>query len=286
MMNSEIKNTRTSLMATIAYTICALVLLAVPLVAASTPDAAAAKQRADLTRHSIMRAVLWMRISGEYEALCRQSYKSALQSLRRQLEAHTGAKPPAAILDLDETVLDNSGYQAYLVLNGLSHSQERWHVWQRANIEKVGLVPGAKDFVKEAENLGVHVTFITNRSVALREPTAEALVRLGVAERAALADGRSLKLILREGGRSKENRRRAVAEKYDVLVLVGDNLNDFADDFYARAPVSSEFVRTAVARHSHEWGTRWFVLPNPIYGYWLRFIDWEETQQYFEHTNR
>ncbi len=273
-------------MAAIAYTIGTLVVLVIPAFAASTPDAVAAKPRVELTRDSIMRALLWMRISGEYEALCRQTYKSALQALRRQLEAHTGAKPPAAILDLDETVLDNSGYQAYLALNGLSHSQERWHAWQRANIEKVGLVPGAKDFVKEAENLGVHVTFITNRSVVLREPTAEALVRLGVAERAVLADDRSLKLILREGGRSKEKRRRAVAEKYDVLVLIGDNLNDFADDFYARAPVSPESVRTAVARHSHEWGTRWFVLPNPIYGYWLRFIDWEKTQQYFERTRR
>ncbi len=235
---------------------------------------------------SILRAVLWMRLSGEYEALCRQVYHSALQAVRERLRTRSGTKPPAVILDLDETVLDNAGYQAYLTVGGLSHSQERWQRWQRENVDKVGLVPGAKNFIEGIEKAGVRAVFITNRSAALREQTVEVLLRLGVATRSELSDPRAGKLFMREDTRDKENRRRAVTAQYDVLALIGDNLNDFSDDFYARSTGAPNEVKAKVEEHAQQWGTRWFVLPNPIYGYWLRSIDWDRVDQYFGPTSR
>lgn len=229
---------------------------------------------------SVLRAVLWMRLSGEYEALCRQVYRSALQAVQERLRVRSGGKPPAVILDLDETVLDNSGYQAYLTLGGFAHSSRRWHAWQRENVDKVGLVPGAENFIQEIERAGVRAVFLTNRSAALRAQTIEALVRLGVASRTELEG--SFKLLMREGTRDKEGRRRAVAAKYDVLALIGDNLNDFSDDFYARSTGASHEVKAKVEEHAQQFGAQWFVLPNPIYGYWLRAIDWDRAERYFQ----
>lgn len=232
---------------------------------------------------SMLRAVLWMRLSAEYEALCRQVYASALERVRARLAAGVQGKPPAVILDLDETVLDNAGYQAHLTLGGVSHSQDRWQAWQRANMDKVGLVPGARDFIKEVERAGVHVVFVTNRSAALRDQTAEALARLGVTTPAALDDPKVPKLLMRTLLPSKESRRQQVRERYTIIANVGDNLNDFDDDFGPH--LSNEKRRAAIGRHADKWGTEWFVLPNPIYGYWLRSIEWDRVEQYFGPTS-
>lgn len=232
---------------------------------------------------SILRAVLWMRLSAEYEALCRQVYANALERVRNRLAAGKAGKPPAVILDLDETVLDNAGYQAHLTLGRSSHSQDRWQQWQKANVDKVGLVPGAKEFIKEVEKAGVHVVFITNRSTTIRDATIEVLVRQGVATRADLAQPSTLKLLMRSDNPSKESRRQQIYARYTVLANVGDNLNDFADDFGPRVPGAER--RASVTRYTDKWGADWFVLPNPIYGYWLRSIDWDHVEQYFGATN-
>ncbi len=245
---------------------------------------AAAKQPDIPLQDSILRAVLWMRLSAEYEALCRQVYAHALERVRTRLAAGVRGKPPAVILDLDETVLDNGGYQAYLAFSRLSHSQEYWHAWQRANVDKVGLVPGAKEFIKEVEGAGVHVVFITNRAATLRDQTMEALVGLGLTTRAELDDPKTLKLLMRTETSSKESRRRQVHERYTIVANVGDNLNDFDDDFGPH--LSNEKRRAGIARHADKWGIEWFVLPNPIYGYWLRSIDWDQPEKYFERPNR
>lgn len=248
--------------------------------AAEKPTSSPATERP--LSDSILRAVLWMRLSAEYEALCRQVYASALERVRARLAASVPGKPPAVILDLDETVLDNGGYQAYLALGGLSHSQERWQAWQQANVGKVGLVPGARDFIKEVEKARVHVIFVTNRAFVLRDQTAAALVRLGVTTHAALDDQKTPKLLMRTETSSKESRRQQVRDRYTIIANVGDNLNDFDDDFGPQ--LSNEKRRAGIARHADKWGTEWFVLPNPIYGYWLRSIQWDRVEQHFGPT--
>jgi acid phosphatase len=49
-------------------------------------------------------------------------------------------------------------------------------------------------------------------------------------------------------------------------MLFGDDLNDFA---FANGKSRDE--RDAiVAAHANDWGRKWFILPNPVYGSWER----------------
>ncbi|MFQ5937911.1 MAG: 5'-nucleotidase, lipoprotein e(P4) family [Acidiferrobacterales bacterium] len=252
--------------------------------ASSAQESATAPQQAPsaLDRNSILRAVLWMRTSGEYEALCQQIFNAALAQIRQDLKTRQQGKPPAIIMDLDETVLDNGAYTVYLLTAGSRHSSDQWRSWNRNNIHKISLVPGAKEFIKAVEKENVHVAFISNRSESIRDITTDILVNHDLGRKQELLDRGTLRLLLREKTGSKEVRRREVRAKYDVIALLGDNLGDFSDDFRSPAVKSIDERRSAVKKHMDQWGARWFVLPNPIYGYWTRFIDWNQAHTHFE----
>ena len=240
-------------------------------------------------RDSALRAVLWMRTSGEYEALCRQTFNAALAHVRAMLatrRSHANANPPAVIMDLDQTVLDNLAYSAHLIQSGLKHSGKRWQRWNRDNINRIGLVPGARDFIRAVAQENVHIAFVSNRSESIRDTTVEILLSLGLGKKQALMDQGTLKLLLREDTGSKEKRRREVMARYDVIALLGDNLGDFSDDFQSPTVNSIEERREKVREYNDNWGTKWFVLPNPIYGYWTRIIDWDRPETYLNDPNR
>src|SRR5207249_10701388 len=122
--------------------------------------------------------------------------------------------------DLDETVLDNSGFQSYLDRAALDYSDKEWDRWEGDYPEEVGLVPGAKPFIDKAEALGVTVIYITNRTN--RVSTARALEhnKLNTADL-------EQRLFVKTGDSSnKTSRREQVAAKYRVLQFFGDNLRD------------------------------------------------------------
>ncbi len=130
-------------------------------------------------------ANLWMQISAEYRACCYQAYNIARRRLIEKLRdepPHGWAKPPAVVLDLDETVLDNSEFQTQLIRNGLGFDSKTWENWEKTGFNQVRLVPGAKHFIQTAKKLGVKVVYITNRSqkLASRDGTLNALELLGV----------------------------------------------------------------------------------------------------------
>ena len=286
MINTANKTTKARFAAAIACMTAALVFLTAPIFDPS-PATAAAESKVALDRNSIVRVLLWMRMSGEYAALCRQTFNVALERVRYEMKTRKGGSRPAAvIMDLDETVLDNSAYSFFLLRNGLRHHETHWNNWNRDNTDQVGLVPGAKQFIKAVENEGVRIVFVSNRSDTLRDTTVKILLGLELATPAELNDPGNVKLLLRKKKSSKQSRRDIVSAKYDVIALLGDNLNDFSDAFRSPTVGSIDERRAAVQRHADQWGMRWFVLPNPIYGYWTRYIDWDETEQYFEHSNR
>jgi acid phosphatase len=285
-MRTGVERTKITLMAAIAYAIGVLVVASGTVLAAGAPEPAAVESREALDRNSIVRALLWMRTSGEYDALCRQAFNVALERVRNDMKTRKGSRPAAVVMDLDETVLDNSGYSFFLLRNGLRHHETHWNAWNRENTGQVGIVPGVKEFIKAVENEGVQIVYVSNRSTALRDTTIKILLELDLATRAELNDPSSVKLLLRERTSSKQSRRDIVTASYDVIALLGDNLNDFSDAFRSPAVNSIDERRGAVKRHTDQWGTRWFVLPNPIYGYWTRYIDWGAVEQYFETPER
>lgn len=228
-------------------------------------------------------ATLWSQVSAEYRAAAIQAYRSARRQLARALEdsSWTAAteqdapyreKPPAVILDVDETVLDNSPYQARLIRLGETYGPETWAPWVRE--ARAPAVPGALSFARFAHRRGVRVFYVTNRDAELEAPTARNLERLGFP----MAD--TLDVLLTEGERpgwdgSKVARREHVADDHRILLLIGDNLGDFT-----REPQPGRWIREDAAVRpggrpargprvgDRRWGRRWIVIPNPVYGSW------------------
>ncbi len=228
-------------------------------------------------QHPGLLSTRWVQMSAEYTALALQAYELARRQLAQALAdstwtaypAQTDApdlarRPPAVIVDVDETVLDNSPYQAWLVATGRSFSPKSWARWvQAAQAEPV---PGAVAFVQEALRRGVQVFYVTNRTADLEAATRRNLQAVGFP----LPD--TLDVILTRGERpewtssDKEPRRAFLSRHYRILLLIGDQLGDFVSEPEA----STEARRVVVMRYRRWWGTRWIVLPNPQYGAWQR----------------
>lgn len=221
-------------------------------------------------------SVAWTRTSVEYAALAQQTYRNAAQALEAALaeprwsaalEQQPGFEelPPAVILDLDETVLDNSEHQAALAAQRIAFDNDKWQAW--VNQAKAGAVPGAIEFLKLAQMRGVALVYVTNRickATDENDPTVRNLRRLG----APWAPGR---LLCREGSSSdKSARRAAVAATHRVLLLIGDDFQDFVS--VPAAQNSIEGRREMLRPNQQFFGDRWFILPNPMYGSWERVL--------------
>jgi acid phosphatase len=223
---------------------------------------------------------LYLQTAAEYRACCRGIYKCAELRLETLLQ-HADPKParPAVVMDLDETVLDNSAFQTYLYQNGLEYTPELWADYEDKAPQDVTLIPGARQFIDRAEALGVTVIYISNRSELHQKATETALETNGID--ATKPAGR---LYLKPKGATndKSARREAVAAKYNVVMYFGDNLRDFSEAFKAAElpkDATPEDCLKAIRRRAAtaddavcHWGVDWFVLPNPVYGEWDRLL--------------
>jgi acid phosphatase len=222
--------------------------------------------------HENLNAVLWVRTSLEYRHSTVQAYRlagmlveRALQdrSITAALEQTAGYEglPPAIILDLDETVLDNSPAQVQFMLRGNGmFSEALWDEWVEQASAKA--IPGAVEFLQLAKARGVEIFYVTNRE---QKHEAKTIQNLGALE-IPFADPEH---VLSKGeapgwGSDKTSRRRYLASRYRILLLVGDDAADFlsgmrsglADREASSAPFESYL------------GTRWVMIPNPTYGSW------------------
>lgn len=247
----------------------------------------AATDALDLTSNPDARAdrlyaQIWVEISPEYRALCRQVFNSALLRLRAIAELSpevggrpvgAGGKPLAVVTDLDETILDNSGYQRQLVLAGKEFSVDSWNQWVRQ--EGAELAPGAGEFIQAVESLGVTVVYISNRPEDYRQSTVNLMRRLGI-NVDGLAAPDNPRLQLRRTTSDKEPRRRRAREHYDIVAYLGDNIGDFP------GVSGDDVLLEEVDRRTQMWGTRWFVMPNPLYGSWTRPLRTENPREMLE----
>jgi len=220
-------------------------------------------------------ASLYMQTAAEYRACCLQAYNLATFRLKEALAQQNKGKL-AVVMDLDETAVDNSGFQAMQLRSGLAYDQRLWDAWEEQGFDKVGLVPGAKEFILEARKLGVAVVYISNRNEKFREQTKKALTRLGIA-----AESDSL-LKLSTGTSDKTARRQEAERDYTVLLYVGDNLRDF-DEALRCSKIENETPqeleraikarKDAVDKQAAIWGQKWIILPNPAYGEWTKPLE-------------
>lgn len=218
-------------------------------------------------------ANLFMETAAEYRACCYQAYNLALFRLKEALAKQKTGKF-AVVMDLDETAVDNSGFQAMQLRSGLAYDQRLWDAWEEQGFDKVGLIPGAKEFILEARKLGVALVYISNRNEKFRKQTKRALIRLEIA---AEDDSDSL-LKLSTGPSDKTARRQEAEREYTVLLYIGDNLRDFDDALRCSKieektpPEELERAikarKEAVDKQKAIFGEKWIILPNPAYGEW------------------
>jgi 5'-nucleotidase (lipoprotein e(P4) family) len=221
-------------------------------------------------------ATLWVQTAAEYDAVTRSIYVAAMNDLSSLLSDSSqtaaleqdgaySALPPAVILDVDETVLDNSPYQARLLVGGEAYSSDTWAEWVDERISTP--VPGAVEFTNEASKRGIAVFYLTNRRKDQEQATRDNLAAWG------FPLPQDMDVVLTRGerpdwGDKKGTRRRVVAQTHRVLMLFGDDLNDFVD-----VEGLSVEARDAVAEsYGAYWGQRWRMLPNPTYGSWERAL--------------
>jgi 5'-nucleotidase (lipoprotein e(P4) family) len=170
------------------------------------------------------------------------------------------------VLDIDETVLDNSFFQARQVRDRAAYSEERWGQWVQET--RAGAIPGAREFTQYAASKGVTVFYISNRNANLEAPTRANLKALQFP----VSD--TIDTLLSRGERpewqasAKGPRRAFVASSYRILLLIGDDLGDFVVN--AAGTVEERHARTAP--NEDWWGRRWIMIPNPTYGSWERAV--------------
>ena len=223
-------------------------------------------------QHDLLDAVLWMQKSVEYKAATMGAY--ALAQLRldqaladpnwtalvpKEQPGNYQSLPPAVILDLDETALDNSGYQAWNAIKDTTFDPKTWTTY--VNSETSLPIPGSVDFVKYAASKGVKVFYITNRTAEEEPATRKVLEKYGYP----LDSTMDTVLTSREKPdwtSAKSTRRAYVAKDYRVLLNLGDNFGDFVDEYRG-----TEAERlTVMEQHKDRWGKQWIMLPNPTYG--------------------
>ena len=242
---------------------------------AAPATAAATPATDDATANDNLNAVLWMQRSQEYRAITEQTYRSAADHLDKALkeanwdalvpeERGNPAKglKPAVVLDVDETVLDNSPYQARLVRDGKEYDEVTWAQWVAE--KKAKAIPGVVDFAKAANAKGVTLLYISNRAVHLKDATLANLREQGlpVADDSVFLGLGTVVKDCEQNGSEKNCRRRLAGQQYRVLMQFGDQLGDFVE-----VTANTNEARDALQQQYHDWfGERWWMLPNPSYG--------------------
>lgn len=230
-------------------------------------------------------STLWYQRSAEAPHLAQQSYVAATgrlaQALRESGSAATEqpdggqGKPAAVVFDVDETVLDNSPYQAHLIASGTQEfDRAAWDRWVAER--KAKPIAGATAFVQALRAAKVRPVFITNRSCEKRsgsaDPCPQAADTLANLRDAGFGPvvPDDLLLVGQNGWTGdKTERRRTVAQRYRIVMLMGDQLTDFLG---VPSKAGSADRQALADAHSAKWGARWFLLPNPMYGGWLDSI--------------
>jgi 5'-nucleotidase (lipoprotein e(P4) family) len=210
-------------------------------------------------------AILFMQKAAEYRALCYQAFNWARWQLDADFEKNNLKKLPkdqrkmarAVVVDVDETVLDNSPHQAELIKNRMPFTGAIWTAW--VNRRQAKPIPGAIEFLKYANSKGVRVFYVTNRNEAEKQGTIDNLKAIG------FPDVSEETVLVRTTESGKEARRQSIAAKHRIVLLMGDNLNDLSSAF-ERKSVADRF--SEVDRVKDLWGRKFIVLPNAMYGDW------------------
>ena len=217
-------------------------------------------------------AVLFKRTSAEYKANTFQIYTSAKNNIDKALadKSWTALKnqlkdyqnlPPAIILDIDETVLDNSEHQVRSIKNGTNYPIG-WKEW--VSEESAGALPVVKEFLSYANTKGIKIFYVTNRTHDLEEYTRNNIKSLG------LPFDNDMDVLLMKNekgwGSDKTSRRDLIRKDFRVIQIFGDQLDDFIP--LTESAKSMNERKILIDKYADMWGEKWYMLINPMYGEW------------------
>ncbi len=216
-----------------------------------------------------MMALLWMRTSAEYRALCYQGYNAALMEVDRALaDPNRREKPLAIVLDCDETVTDNTPAMALSAADGNGAYTSMW--WRDAVHAGISsAMPGAVEFLKQVEKRGVAIFYVTNRySQVNYDATIANLKKLDFPS----VDREHLLMMEDLKTSDKQPRFDKVAVDYDIVVYMGDNAGDLPLGTKGKDLETRNAIIDAAGK---DFGTRYIVFPNPAYGAWVSALSKE-----------
>ena len=164
------------------------------------------------------------------------------------------------ILDVDESILDNSGYQAWMTLNDTTFDPKTWNAY--VNTVTSLAIPGAVEFARYADGAGrqglLHLEPHRRGGSRRRARTS----RSSASRWAASVDTMLMTSKQPDWGSAKGTRRAFIAKSYRILLNVGDNFADFVDEYRG-----TEAERLKVMeQHKDRWGREWIMIANPSYG--------------------
>jgi 5'-nucleotidase (lipoprotein e(P4) family) len=204
--------------------------------------------------------------SAEYRALCYQAFNIARIKLA-EFNRERSLKPRAIMTDIDETILNNSPYEAHQILQGKDYDADSWREWTAMG--KADTLPGALHFLQFAFASGVEIFYVSNRGEDEREGTLKNLQHFN------FPNADDAHLLLKQETSSKELRKNTISNTHNIVLLMGDNLNDFSNLFEKK---SSDERENVADNFSAEFGNRFIVLPNPVYG------DWESSLYHYKYS--
>lgn len=185
-----------------------------------------------------------------------------------------GNKPFAAVFDADETLIWNLGPMRYFAERGSAFDPKIWDQWEKTGAGKAVAIPGSVDMVNALRAAGITVIVNTNRSAANAKGSEDTLRAAGLGE---FKHGETLFLMGDDaGGSSKDGRRATIASKYCVIILGGDQLGDFSQQFNVKdLPAAQRMALATSAAATALWDKGWFLFPNPVYGPWEK-LGWDD----------
>lgn len=238
---------------------------AVPLAGCSPGTADENESTDDGLRNPLLWALAWKQTAAEFGALCHQAYNIARlrvdMALRRR---ESDDKPLAVIADMDDTIIHAKNYWGHLIEEGLDFFDDAiWDEWLPKNL--ITAVPGSLDFFAYCDERNVEVFYVTSRDQGDR--TYEyALNQLRLLN-FPYADAEHL-TVYRDTS-DKTPTRQAVSAGHQIVLMLGDNLNDYKRDYYV-ADVDERYA--LMERDKNEYGEKFILLPNPTDGHWVRAI--------------
>jgi len=213
-------------------------------------------EKHELYNSHLIMAVLYHQKAAEYKALSYQAYNIAKLVLDKDLSNKSLKGKRAVIVDIDETVLDNSPFEAKMITKNAKFPDD-WFEWTKLGNAKP--IAGSVEFLNYAASKNVEVFYITNRSLEERDVTIKNLNKYNFP----MAD--TAHIITKIDESSKEKRRNKIAENYRIVLLVGDNLTDFAGIFDKASIERRDFVTDSL---KNVFGDKFIIIPNAMYGDW------------------